>query len=156
MVTFVQAESEEHIAAARSLFREYEKWLGMSLCFQNFEQEIFTLPGQYAAPEGRLLLAYSDEQLAGCAALRPLQEDSVCEMKRLFVRREFRGQQIGLHLIERLMKDAREIGYRTIRLDTFPPRMGKAVSLYESHGFCPIEPYYDNPHPGVLFMECVL
>jgi GNAT superfamily N-acetyltransferase len=155
VLTIIQAETDEQIAEARELFREYEAWLGMSLCFQDFENEVATLPGKYAMPDGRLLLAYSDDSLAGCIALRPLEE-GVCEMKRLFVRDAFRGQQIGVMLIERLIADAREIGYSKMRLDTFPPKMGKAVKLYESHGFRPIVPYYENPHDGVLFMELTL
>jgi putative acetyltransferase len=156
MLRITQAETDEQIAEAKALFREYEAWLGMSLCFQDFENEVATLPGKYAMPDGRLLLAYHDDKLAGCIALRPLDEDGTCEMKRLFVRGEFRGRQIGIHLIERLLTDAREIGYVKMRLDTFPPKMGKAVKLYESHGFVAIPPYYDNPHDGVLFMELTL
>ena len=155
MLTIVQAVTEEQIAEAVVLFREYEAWLGMDLCFQGFEDELRDLPGKYAEPVGRLLLAYSDDQLAGCIAVRKFDE-SICEMKRLFVRGLFRGQQIGVHLVERLIADAREIGYKKMRLDTFPPKMEKAVKLYESHGFCPIPPYYNNPHDGVLFMEKIL
>ncbi|MEO6654939.1 MAG: GNAT family N-acetyltransferase, partial [Pyrinomonadaceae bacterium] len=106
-------------------------------------------------PDGRLYLAYSDDKLAGCIALRRL-DDGICEMKRLFVRDSFRGRKIGAHLIERLIADAKTIGYKKMRLDTFPPKMGKAVELYESHDFLPIAPYYDNPHDGVLFMELTL
>ena len=102
-----------------------------------------------------LLLAYSDDKLAGCIAMRKL-EDGVCEMKRLFVRDGFRGQSIGVQLIEKLIEEARKEKYTTMRLDTFPLMMAKAVSLYESHGFHPIPPYYDNPYDGVLFMELSL
>jgi GNAT superfamily N-acetyltransferase len=150
-----QAETEEQIQAARELFREYESWLGLDLCFQGFEEELRRLPGKYAEPDGRLLLAYDAEKLAGCIALRKIG-DGICEMKRLFVRDAFRGQQIGVRLIERVIADAREIGYQRMRLDTYPPKMGKAVSLYEAHGFVPISAYYDNPHYDVLFMELVL
>lgn len=155
MLTIVQAETTEQFEAARVLFREYEAWLELDLCFQGFEAELRDLPGKYTQPEGRLLLAYSDGVLAGCIALRKL-DGRICEMKRLFVRDQFRGQKIGVHLIERLITDASEIGYERMRLDTFPPKMGKAVSLYESHGFRPIEPYYENPYDGVLFMELTL
>lgn len=152
----IQAETGEHIAAARELFLEYEKWLGMSLCFQGFEEELASLPGKYATPKGRLLLAYADDGLGGCIALRPLGNGSVCEMKRLFVRDGFRGRRIGVQLIERVIDDARAIGYSKMRLDTHPEKMGKAVELYRSHGFVEIPPYYENPHPGVLFMELAL
>lgn len=155
MTKILQAETDAEIDAARELFREYEAWLGLDLCFQGFEAELATLPGKYAAPDGGLLLAYLDDKLAGCVAMRKL-EDGVCEMKRLFVRDEFRGSGIGLTLIERLIGDARELGYAKMRLDTYPTKMGKAVSLYESHGFARIAPYYENPHPGVLFMELAL
>jgi len=156
MLEIIQAETSEQIAAARELFREYEKWLGMSLCFQGFEEELAALPGKYAPPKGRLLLAYSDDKLAGCIALRPLTDEGVCEMKRLFVRDGFRGARIGVSLIERVIEDAREIGYSKMLLDTHPERMGKAVELYRSHGFVEIPPYYENPHAGVLFMELAL
>src|SRR5471032_71686 len=152
MLTISHAESKEELAATRYLFREYEAWLGLDLCFQGFEAELAGLPGKYAPPNGRLLLAYSEKKLAGCIALRKL-ENGVCEMKRLFVRDGFRGQKIGVQLIERIIADAREIGYKKMRLDTYPSKMGKTVKLYESHGFLPIGPYYDNPHEGVLFME---
>ena len=156
MVSIIQAETPEQIAEARGLFREYEKWLGMSLCFQGFEAELATLPGKYAPPKGRLLLAFSDHELAGCIALRPLKEEGVCEMKRLFVRDGSRGQKVGVSLIERVISDAREVGYSKMRLDTHPPKMGKAVDLYGSHGFVEIPPYYENPHDDVLFMELTL
>lgn len=155
MTKILHAETETEIDAARELFREYESWLGLDLCFQGFEAELATLPGKYAQPEGRLLLACTGDKLAGCIALRKLEE-GVCEMKRLFVRDEFRGSRIGVALIERLIADAREVGYSKMRLDTYPPKMGKAVKLYESHGFVEIPPYYENPHPGVLFMELAL
>jgi putative acetyltransferase len=155
MLKITQAETVGEIAEARLLFREYETWLGMSLCFQDFENEVASLPGKYAMPHGRLLLAHDDDKLAGCIALRKL-EDGICEMKRLYVRGGFRGKQIGLKLIERLIADARDTGYERMRLDTYPPKMGKAVKLYESHGFVSIPAYYHNPHEGVLFMELTL
>lgn len=155
MLTITQATTDEQITAVRELFREYEKWLGLDLCFQGFEAELAALPGKYAMHEGRLLLAYVDDRLAGCIAMRKI-DDGICEMKRLFVRDDFRGLRIGISLIERLIADAREIGYSKMRLDTFPPKMGKAVSLYETHGFVEIPPYYENPHSDVLFMELSL
>ena len=155
MLLIIQAETGDQIADTRDLFREYESWLGLDLCFQGFEAELAALPGKYAPPDGRLLLAYSDDKLAGCIAMRKLEE-GVCEMKRLFVRDEFRGHKVGIALIEHLIADAREIGYAKMRLDTHPPKMGKAVSLYESHGFAEIPAYYYNPHEGVLFMELIL
>ncbi|MGQ0543594.1 MAG: GNAT family N-acetyltransferase [Blastocatellia bacterium] len=152
MLQIIQAETEEQIELARTLFREYETWLGMDLCFQGFEAELRELPGGYAAPDGRLLLAYLNDEAAGCIALRRI-DDGVCEMKRLYLRETARGVGIGNALIEKLIDEAREIGYARMRLDTYPLKMGKAVKLYESHGFFEIPPYYDNPHQGVLFME---
>lgn len=154
-INIVPATKPEEVSQAAALFREYEAWLGLDLCFQGFEAEVASLPGKYAAPDGRLYLAYSDGELAGCIALRKI-EDDVCEMKRLFVREDFRGQGIGVSLIETVIADARKIGYWALRLDTFPPKMGKAVSLYKAYGFRPIDAYYDNPNDGVLFMEMSL
>lgn len=155
MLKVLHAESEAQIREARTLFREYETSMNLDLCFQGFEEERRDLPGKYAKPDGRLFLAYQDERLAGCIVLRKL-EPGICEMKRLFVRDEFRGQKIGISLIERLIAEAREIGYARMRLDTHPTKMGKAVRLYESLGFAPTSPYYDNPNDDVLFMELVL
>jgi putative acetyltransferase len=154
-VTIDQAETSEDIEAARQIFREYESWFGLDLCFQGFEDELKNLPGKYALPEGRLYLARVAERIAGCIALRPLDAGG-CEMKRLFVRTEFRGMKIGKLLIERSIEDARAIGYSAMRLDTYPAKMEKAVRLYESYGFREIGPYYNNPTDGVLYMELKL
>ena len=155
MLTITQAETDEQIAEIRELFREYEAWLGLDLCFQGFEAELASLPGKYAMPSGRLYIAYVDGRPAGCIALRPLGS-GVCEMKRLFVRAGFRGHKLGMRLVRKLIEEARSAGYSKMRLDTIPPKMGKAVSLYQSHGFEQIPAYYDNPHPDVLFMELAL
>ena len=155
MSEITQATTEAQIEQTRALFREYEAWLGMSLCFQSFEEEVATLPGRYAPPGGRLYLAYEGDEPIGCIALREI-EPGICEMKRLFLRESARGLGLGVRLIEQVIADAREIGYAKMRLDTYPPKMGKAVSLYEAHGFHEIPPYYDNPHDGVLYMEKML
>lgn len=151
-MTIKQAATADDIEVLRGLFREYEAWLGLSLCFQGFEEELASLPGKYAPPEGRLYLASVGEEPAGCIALRSLG-DGICKMKRLYLRENARGLGLGRRLIERVIADAREIGYRKMRLDTYPPKMGKAVSLYEAHGFYSIDAYYDNPHGDTLFME---
>jgi GNAT superfamily N-acetyltransferase len=148
----IQAETHAQIEDARRLFREYEAWLGADLCFQSFEEELKNLPGKYAAPTGRLLFALHNEKIAGCIALRRV-DDETCEMKRLYLRGEFRGAGLGKRLIERLIEEAREIGYRKMRLDTLPEKMPKAVALYKGFGFQPIAAYYDNPHRETLFME---
>ncbi|HMF57118.1 MAG TPA: GNAT family N-acetyltransferase [Pyrinomonadaceae bacterium] len=155
MLELVQAESAEHLAEARKLFLEYAEWLGISLCFQNFDEEVNGLPGKYAAPEGRLLLAVFDEKVAGCIALRKTGE-GVCEMKRLFVRPGFRGKGIGLALARALIEEAHQLGYERMLLDTLPSVMEEAVAMYRSLGFHQIEPYYFNPVEDALFMEKIL
>ena len=155
MIEILQVETDADIEDGRAIFREYEQWLGLSLCFQSFEEELASLPGFYAPPDGRLYLARIDGETVGCIGLRKLKDD-VCEMKRLYLRESARGKGVGMTLIEKVLADAREIGYAKMRLDTFPPKMGKAVSLYESHGFYEIEPYYENPHGDTLFMEKLL
>ena len=155
MIEIIQVETPEQIEETRKIFREYEAWLDLDLCFQGFESELANLPGKYSPPDGRLFLAVSNGKVAGCVALRKL-EDGICEMKRLFVRQEFQGQKIGIALLEKLIAEAKEIGYQKLRLDTYPPKMQKAVGLYESYGFRQIEPYYHNPFGETLFMELEL
>ena len=151
-MTIVSAETAEQIEQAGHLFREYQSWLQIDLCFQNFEKELAQLPGDYAQPAGRLLLAYEDSQLAGCVALRKLDE-AICEMKRLFLREEFRGRGLGHQLIAAIIQEAKQIGYERMRLDTLPPKMNDAIALYQTYGFKQIERYYDNPVPAAMFME---
>lgn len=152
MLEIINAEIEEQIGIARELFLEYADSLGFSLCFQNFEQELAGLPGRYAAPAGRLLLALDDGQAAGCGALQPIN-GQVCEMKRLYVRPAFRGRGIGRTLAQALIAEARELGYAFMRLDTIPSKMQEAVVLYERLGFQEIAPYRENPFPEALYME---
>ncbi len=149
---FVQAQSPEEIEIARMLFREYAAGLKIDLCFQNFDQEVDGLPGNYAPPYGRLLLAIEGEQIAGCIALRPFGDDD-CEMKRLYVRPEFRGQGLGKKLVTILIDAARQKGYERMLLDTLPGKMEEAIALYRSLGFREIAAYYNNPVAGALFME---
>ena len=146
------AESPAQLAQARELFLEYAQSLGFSLCFQNFDQELAGLPGDYAPPHGRLLLAEYEGQLAGCVAMRKLADD-ICEMKRLYVRPEFRGKKLGLALANRVIAEARQIGYRCMRLDTVEPVMKDAVAMYRKLGFQEIAPYCKNPIAGALYME---
>lgn len=147
-----QAASDEDIKTARRLFREYEGWLGLDLCFQDFDGELDGLPGRYAPPEGRLYLAFAAGEPAGCIALRKIA-DEVCEMKRLYVCERARGLGLGSALIYKVIDEARAIGYSKMRLDTYPPKMKKAVRLYSENGFYEIPPYYENPYNGVLYLE---
>ena len=150
-----QAESTQQISAIRELFLEYANSLSFSLCFQSFESELSGLPGDYAPPDGRLVLAADGSRAAGCVALHKLESD-VCEMKRLYVRPQFRGKGLGRVLAVRVVADAREIGYKRLRLDTVQPVMGGAVALYRKLGFQEIASYRDNPIEGALYMELVL
>lgn len=150
-----QAESPEQISAVRELFLEYANSLNFSLCFQSFEKELAELPGDYAPPGGRLLLATQQFQLAGCVALHKLDAET-CEMKRLYVRPQFRGKGLGRVLAERVVADATEMGYKRLRLDTVEPVMRDAVGLYRKLGFREIAPYRENPIEGALYMERTL
>ena len=150
----VQAQSQEHLARVRELFEEYAGWLDIDLCFQDFERELASLPGVFAPPEGRLLLAILGGTAAACVALRKWSLD-ICEMKRLYVRPAFRGQGVGEGLAMMIVGEARMIGYKRMRLDTIPS-MTTAIALYESLGFREIEPYRHNPIEGAKFMELIL
>jgi ribosomal protein S18 acetylase RimI-like enzyme len=148
------ADAPEFLETVRTLFREYEASIRVDLCFQGFAKELAELPGEYARPSGRLLLAFDGDAVAGCGALRRL-EDDVCEMKRLYVRPEHQGKSIGGALARELIRQAREAGYGRMRLDTMPS-MGRAIAMYRSLGFREIAAYRFNPVPGALFFELQL
>ena len=150
----IRAETPEQIDEVRRLFREYEAALGVDLCFQGFEDELKGLPGTYAPPGGVLLVALVEGRAVGCVALRDLGNGS-CEMKRLFVRPPYRGLGLGRCLALAVIREARNIGYGLMRLDTLST-LAVAVHLYESLGFRLIPPYYDNPLPGVVYWELPL
>ena len=152
MPELIPAESEQCIEQIRELFLEYARSLDFSLCFQSFDRELRELPGPYAIPDGRLILCQFEDVPAGCIALKKL-EPAICEMKRLYVRPEFRGHQLGSKLATHLIDEARRVGYVRMRLDTIPSAMQHAVDLYRSLGFKDIPPYYDNPMPEALYME---
>jgi putative acetyltransferase len=149
------AESPAQTAQARELFLEYAQSLGFSLCFQNFDKELAGLPGDYAPPQGRLLLAECEGQLAACVALHGL-EPGICEMKRLYLRPQFRGKGLGRALADRIIAEARQIGYQRMRLDTVEPVMKDAVAMYRKLGFKEIAPYRPNPIAGAMYMELEL
>jgi ribosomal protein S18 acetylase RimI-like enzyme len=148
----IQAQTPEQVAAVRELFLEYARSLNFSLCFQSFDQELASLPGDYAPPSGRLLLAEFNGRRAGCVALHRLG-DGICEMKRLYVRPQFRGHKIGCRLAEAVIAEARAAAYQSMRLDTVAPVMREAVQLYRELGFYEIPAYRPNPMPGTLYME---
>lgn len=151
----IQATLPAHIDQARALFLEYGRSLDFSLCFQSFDEEMKNLPGAYGPPDGRLLLAMDADHAAGCIALRKL-EPGICEMKRLYVRPEDRGNGLGKLLAERLIEEARAIGYERMRLDTIAAAMKDAVALYRRMGFQEIPPYSSVPIESALWMELAL
>ena len=154
MIEIVHFNLLEHSVVIRELFIEYAKSLNFDLCFQDFDNELSSLPGEYSPPDGRLILAYYKSSPAGCIALRKL-ETGICEMKRLYVRPQFRGLKIGRGLTHELLSEAKNAGYHTIRLDTVPA-MKNAQRMYERFGFYDIEPYRKNPLPGARYMELKL
>lgn len=154
-VDIQQAGSPSQIACIRELFLEYARSLSFNLCFQSFDQELAGLPGDYAPPDGRLLLASQRGESVGCVALHKI-EGNICEMKRLYVCPQFRGKGLGKILAERVIAEAREIGYKQLRLDTVESDMPTAIAMYRKLGFREIAPYRVNPIEGALYMELEL
>lgn len=148
---FQKIENQKYIEEIKQLFREYAEGLPIALDFQDFEEELNKLPGKYGPPDGVLILAYLEEKEVGCIALRKISEE-ICEMKRLYVKREYRSLGIGRVLVKILIKEAKHLDYKFMRLDTIPS-LKKAQNLYESFGFYDIEPYVYNPTEGARFME---
>ena len=144
----------DNLDAVRDLFREYAKGLGVDLCFQDFEQELSTLPGKYARPKGRLYLAYDHGEAIACIALRPI-DDQVGEVKRLYVKPTHRRQGLSKNLAECIIEEARKIGYQRLVLDTLNT-MTPAMNLYRSLGFMETEAYYPNPLEGATYFALEL
>src|SRR6266853_4749168 len=151
-IELIQSTLPEHIEQARSLFLEYGGSLGFSLCFQSFDEELKSLPGTYVPPSGRLLLARYTGHAAGCVALRKL-EAGICEMKRLYVRPAERGMSLGRMLVDRIIAEARAIGYERMRLDTVASAMTDAIALYRRMGFEEIAPYSVIPIEDAIWLE---
>jgi putative acetyltransferase len=154
-IRLLPPDTPEALDAARALFREYATGLGVDLCFQNFEAELAALPGDYAAPQGALLLAWVDGELAGCGAFRPLADvdyANACEMKRLYVRRAFRRFGLGRLLAQALIDSAMQAGYSAMLLDTLDD-MEAARGLSATLGFEEVPPYYYNPIPGAHYLK---
>ncbi len=154
MIQIVHASSQEQMSIVRELFIEYAQSLNVSLCFENLDKEVSELPGVYAPPHGGILLAEDGAKIAGCVALKKV-DNRVCEMKRLYVRVEFRGKGLGKKLAMSIGDEARKMGYERMRLDTLPS-MKEAIALYHSLGFVEIPPYRDLPVSGALFMQVAL
>ena len=151
MIKIVEVKTAKQYAEIKKLFLEYETWLGFDLSFQSFEKEVSTLPGKYKPPWGSILIALYHEKIAGCIALRPL-EQTICEMKRFFVRPQFRGKGIGRLLAKAIIKKAKDIGYIKMRLDThnsFKP----AIAIYKNLGFKETGAYYENPMLDISYWE---
>lgn len=158
LIQLVPPAGPEDLDELRGIFREYAQSLGVDLCFQQFDRELAELPGEYAAPRGALLMARVDGELAGCCALRPLDTadyPNAAEMKRLYVRKAFRGFGLGRQLAEAMLDAARQSGYASVLLDTLDD-MESARALYEDLGFEAIPPYYHNPIPGAHYLKVEL
>jgi len=145
-------EEGKELDVIRDLFREYEKELDEDICFQSFDEELKDPLKKYGPPSGDLILAYWEDEIAGCIALTKMKESTACEMKRLYVKPFFRKNKIGRVLVEELLSSAKERNYEKMRLDTFL-KLHAAVQLYKKFGFENISAYYNNPLPGVVYME---
>lgn len=154
-ISLRRAESDDDIARTKALFVEYADSLDFSLCFQGFDREMEEFPGAYAPPLGCLLIAYADQGAAGAVGLRPLESRGStrrCEMKRLYVRPNYRKRGVGQQLVRRIITEAKEMGYLAMRLDTLPS-MRSAREIYGAYGFVPVENYNDSPLDGIEHFE---
>ena len=150
-IRILDAHDEASADTVRRLFRTYQQWLGQDLCFQGFEKELATLPGKYAPPQGAILIAWVNDEAAGCVGMRPL-EPGICEMKRLWVADSFRSLGLGRRLADEIIERARTSGYERMRLDTLG-HMKAARALYKARDFYEIPAYYGNPVADVIYLE---
>ena len=153
-VAYGKLETDEEINSAKELILEYIKWLNFDLCFQNIDDELENFPEKYKSPDGEFIIAKENDSVIGCVALKKL-ENKTCEMKRLFVKEEYKGKGIGQKLVEIILKEAKTRNYEKMRLDTLDT-MEAALNIYRNNGFYEIEPYYKNPHVGVVYLEKIL
>ena len=156
MGEIVEASTAEQVEQVRTLFVEYRAELAVEPCFHSFDEEIASLPGSYAPPGGKLLLASVVGQPVGCIGLRPFPLEGACEMKRLYVRPPFRGDKLGQKLAERIIDEGRKLGYKSMRLDSHPPTMEAAIRMYRRLGFREVSPHPVQPVPGLIYMELLL
>lgn len=156
MTEIIVATTPEHIEQVRNLFSQYRAQLSVEYCFRSFDAEIACLPGTYAPPQGLLLLATVVGQPVGCVGLRPFPLEGACEMKRLYIRPAFRGAKLGKLLVERLLSEARRLGYSSMRLDSHPPTMEAAINMYCRFGFREVSPDPLEPIPELIYMQLPL
>lgn len=156
MCEIVEATSQKEIEQVRNLFTEYRAELAVEPCLRSFDAEIAALPGSYAPPRGKLLLAKVVGQPVGCVGLRPFPTEGSCEMKRLYVRPPFRGDKLGKKLAERIVQEACSLGYRSMRLDSHAPSMQAAIRMYRNLGFAEVQPDPLEPIEGLIYMELTL
>lgn len=151
MAEIIVANTDSDYAAASALFQEYAAWLGIDLCFQNFDEELLQLKEMYGFPKGAILLYQAEEKFAGCVAIRG-KEERIAELKRMYIKPPYQKQGIGKALLDKALATAISFGYKKIRLDTLAS-MAPAINLYRAAGFYEIPPYYFNPEPNALFFE---
>ena len=153
-IVYKKIETHEEICGAKKLIIEYTQWLNLDLCFQNIDDELKNFPEKYQEPDGAFIIAKENNNIIGCVGIRRL-EPGICEMKRLFVNDNSKGKGIGKKLVEKIVEEAKNKKYEKIRLDTINT-MDAALNIYCKNGFYIIEPYYDNPNRGTVYLERIL
>jgi ribosomal protein S18 acetylase RimI-like enzyme len=153
-IVYKKLETDKEISLAKGLVLEYIKWLNADLAFQNVDDELKNFPKKYKSPDGEFIIAKENEKVIGCVAIKKL-DDKTCEMKRLFVKDEYKMKGVGKKLVEKIIEESRIKKYERMRLDTLNT-MEAALNIYYKNGFCEIEPYYNNPHNEVVYLEKIL